>query len=105
MMIETKDWRAWIDSAPPAPARCYVRGEVWAPNPGVKATLCARGPQAVNASLLRLDLHLQQEPGMWPQVMTWTQANYDTALPPATSGYEIIDLWLDGESIAQIQVR
>ena len=102
--METKNWFAWINLLPPKPDDFHVIGEILVSNPGVRAHLCMRNPQGINQNILLLDLHLVQEPGMWPQVMTWTQARYDKILTPTEAFYEKVEVFLDGESIAQIDV-
>ncbi len=103
--METKNWYAWINFMPPKPDDFHVVGEALVPNPGVKAHLCVREPQGINPDILLLDLHLIQEPGMWSQVMTWTQARYDKILTPSSPNYTNVEVFFNGESIAHIDVN
>lgn len=103
--METRDWYAWINLMPPPPDDFHVIGEALVGNPGIRAHLCVRHPQGINPKILLLDLYLTQEPGMWPQVLTWTQARYDKVLSPGSQRYESVDVFYEGESIAQIKVE
>lgn len=109
--METKDWYAYIDSMPPKPDHLHVIGEVYVPNPGVKAYLCPREPQEDDSTTLLLDLHLVQEPGVWPQIMTWIQARYDKVLSPTSIRYKKairykkVEIFSDGKLIAQVGVK
>ncbi|MGI0117761.1 hypothetical protein [Zooshikella sp. RANM57] len=103
--MKTKDWYSWINLMPPKPDDFHVIGEVYVANPGVKAMLCTREPQGINPEILLLDLHLIQEPGMWAQVMTWTQAKYDKVLTPKSPRYRQVDIFFNNEPIAQTNVE
>lgn len=105
MTIETKDWYAWINALPPKPDDFHVVGKVLVGNPGVLAHLCVRQPQGFNPSILLLDLHLVQQPGIWPQVQTWIQARFDEILTPASPKYTGVEVFYGGESIANIPVE
>ena len=75
--IPTRDWYAWNNLMPPRPDTFHVTGEVEVANPGVNVLLVPRTPQGINPRILLLDLVLAQQPGMWPQVVTWKPARYD----------------------------
>lgn len=90
---------------PPPPDELHVTGEVFVRNPGIEASLYAREIQENPSEILALDLHLVQQPGMWPQVMTWVQVRYDRILVPEESPhYKEIKIFHNGELIAEIEV-
>ncbi len=74
---ETKNWYSWVNLMPPIPNDFHVIGDVLVPNLGVKAILRQTVPQGYNPRILFLTLVLVQEPGDWPQVMTWLGVRYD----------------------------
>lgn len=82
----------------------HVTGDVLVGNPGIEAHLTEKGPQGINPDILLLDLHLAQKPGMWPQVMTWVQARYDRVLSPESQRYSKVEVLLNGEPIAKMDV-
>lgn len=102
--MDTKDWYAWINLAPPKPDDFHVIGDVLVSNPGVQAELSVKEPQGTNPNILLLDLHLTQRPGMWPQVMTWVQARYDKVLSPSSPRYTNVEVFHQESSIAKINV-
>lgn len=102
--MDTKDWYSWIDLMPPKPDDFHVVGEVFLSNAGVKANICMREPQGFNPNILLLDLHLVQESGMWPQVMTWKQIRYDKILLPEGTRYEKVEMFLDGALLVTMDV-
>jgi hypothetical protein len=104
MAAQCKDWQAWLDKMPPKPYELHVVGDIMVSNPGVRATLTMCSPQGLNPAILILDLYLVQQPGMWPQVMTCTSTRFDRVMPPGASGYTSVEIYSDGESIAQIDV-
>ncbi|RNJ50450.1 hypothetical protein [Methylocystis hirsuta] len=104
MPPKTKDWYAWLNLMPPPPDDFHVIGKVLVPNPGVLAQLCFKEPQGINPAILLLDLHLVQQPGMWPQVMTWATARYDEILPPGRAKYSEVEVFFENASIARIKV-
>lgn len=104
MATECKDWQAWLDKMPPKPDELHVVGDVTVGNPGVQPTLTMRAPQGINPSILMLDLHLVQQPGMWPQVMTCAPARFDRVMPPGAPDYTSVEIYSDGKRIAQIDV-
>jgi len=99
---ENKEWYAWIDLEPPAPDDLNVTGKVCVPNPGVKAVLSAKVPQGINPSILLLDLHLIQEPGPWPDVVTWAEVRFHQIVQ--NSPVKRADVYFDGKLIAKIKV-
>lgn len=105
MTIETKDWYAWINAQPPKPDDFHVVGKVLVGNPGVLAQLSVKHPQGINPDILLLDLHLVQQPGVWPQVLTWKQARFDEVLTSSSPSYTNVEVFFDGESIANIPVE
>lgn len=102
--METRDWYAWINMMPPKPDDFHVVGEVCVGNPGTIPFLTVKEPQGINPSILLLDLHLIQQPGMWPQVMTWVQARFDKILLPKSQIYEQVDIFFNNELLAQVMV-
>ncbi|SFW26729.1 hypothetical protein [Nitrosovibrio sp. Nv17] len=103
--METKNWYAWIDLMPPKPDGFHVIGEILVGNPGTQGELCVKEPQGINPSILLLDLHLIQRPGMWPQIVTWIQCHYDKILAPHNPKYTDVEIFYDGISIATIKVE
>lgn len=102
--MNNKEWYSWINLMPPKPDDFHVVGKVLVGNPGIQAQLCIKEPQGINPNILLLDLHLVQQPGMWPQVMTWVQARFDSVLTPKSPMYTQVEVFFNGESIAQIEV-
>jgi hypothetical protein len=102
--MKTRNWYAWINLMPPKPDDFHVIGDALVGNPGVQAELCMREPQGSNPSILLLDLHLVQRPGMWPEVMTWMQCRYDRTLSPIDPRYTDVEVFYDGSPIASIKV-
>jgi hypothetical protein len=99
---ETHDWYAWLDTTPPKPDELHVIGEITVGNPGIAAVLRKRIPQGINPRILLLDLHLMQQPGMWPQIVTCLAVRYDAVI--IGRGYTEVDVLYKGELIAQIPV-
>lgn len=104
MVTQCKDWQAWLDKMPPKPDELHVIGDVMVSNPGVLPALTMRVPQGINPAILMLDLHLVQQPGMWPQVMACIPARFDRVMPPGASDYTSVEIYSEGERIAQIDV-
>ena len=100
--METKDWYAWVNLMPPKPDDFHVIGEILVGNPGIQAQLSVKEPQGINPNILLLDLHLVQQPGLWPQVMTWVQVRYDKILTPRSPRFEQVDIFFDGTSIGPL---
>ncbi|MEP3477832.1 MAG: hypothetical protein ABJZ55_01165 [Fuerstiella sp.] len=99
--IATRDWYAWNDQMPPKPDRFHVVGEVQVPNPGVDVLLSPRVPQGINPKILLLDLHLNQRPGIWPQIVVWKPVRYEKI----NVDYESVEIFYDGVSTIQIPVE
>ena len=101
---ETREWYAWIDMMPPAPARFHVVGEVKVPNAGVEPKLVERYPPSINPSLLILDLVFCQSPGTWSGKSGnpfWKQVRYDKY--GGDFAYGSVQIYCDGtDSIATI---
>lgn len=104
MTTECKDWQAWLDKMPPRPYELHVVGDAMVSNPGVRPMLTMRIPQGINPAILILDLHLVQQPGIWPQVMTCVPVRFDRVMPSGASDYTSVEIYSDGERIAQIDV-
>lgn len=104
MATECKHWQAWLDKMPPKPDGLHVIGDVMVSNPGMRPTLSMRVPQGINPSILMLDLYLIQQPGIWPQVEVCAPARFDRVMPPGASDYTSVEIYLDKEQIAQIDV-
>ena len=62
---------------PPGPHHFYVRAKVQVPTPGYTASLKKAVPQGINPAILILDVVTKKKPGIWPQVITVVDANYD----------------------------
>lgn len=62
---------------PPGPFHFYVRAKVEVPTPGYTASLKKAVPQGINPAILILDVVTKKKPGIWPQVITVVDANYD----------------------------
>ncbi|MHB9363552.1 hypothetical protein [Mesorhizobium sp. LNJC403B00] len=103
--MNTRNWYAWINTMPPKPDDLHVIGEVYVGNPGVEAFLVVREPQGINPKILLLDLHLVQRPGMWPQMMTWIQARYDSVIRPGGQEYTGIEIFAESKVTAKITVE
>jgi len=102
MTTSSKDWHAWLNAMPPKPYSFHVVGDVEVANPGVKAYLTMRAPQGINPAILILDLYFFQEPGMWPQVLSSTQARYDRIMSPDSRPYSAVEIYQNGERIVNI---
>ena len=102
--METRNWYAWLNEMPPKPDDFHVTGEVKVANPGMQALLTMREPQGINPQVLLLDLHLIQQPGMWPQVLTWVQARYDSVICPNGVKYQHVEIFYENQSIASMDV-
>ena len=96
-LSETKDWYTWINLMPPPPHDFHVIGEVMVPNPGVKAFLTPTVPQGFNPAILFLDIVLVQQPGYWPQAITWVEAKYEKTV--RAKSYDSITIFSEGEPI------
>lgn len=104
MVTQCKDWQAWLDKMPPKPDELHVTGDVMVSNPGVRPTLTMRNPQGSNPEALILDLYLIQQPGKWTQEKVCAQVNFNRVMPPGASDYTSVEIYSDGEQIAQINV-
>lgn len=102
MATQCRDWHAWLNTMPPKPDDLHVMGDILVGNPGVQPTLTMREPQGINPTILMLDLHLVQQPGMWPQVMTCASARFDRVMPPKAPNYQSIEIFSEGEQITLI---
>ena len=100
---DSRDWHAWINLMPPGPNQLHVIGEVQVPNPGVDPILVTKHPQGINPSILLLDLHLIQRPGIWPDVVVWKQARYDKIVHGAQ--YRQVQVFCGSKVIADIPVE
>lgn len=101
--IETRDWYAWNNLMPPKPDDFHVIGEVRVGNPGIIAQLFPKEPQGINPDILLLDLVLVQQPGIWPEVLTWVPARYDKVVLNST--YTSVEIFCQDERIAGIEVE
>ena len=100
--IATRNWYAWNDLMPPKPNHLHVAGEVQVANPGVLALLSPKEPQGINPTILMLDLHLVQQPGIWPQHVTWAQAKY---IKIEGGTYYEVGVYFGGVEVAKIPVK
>ena len=87
---------------PPKPDDFHVVGDVLVANPGVQALLTMREPQGINPSILMLDLHLVQQPGMWTQNLTCVPARFDRVMPPNSKNYTSVDIYENGQKVSTI---
>lgn len=62
---------------PPGPFHFYVRAIVEVPTPGYTASLKKAVPQGINPAILLLNVVTKKKPGIWPQIVTDVEANYD----------------------------
>jgi hypothetical protein len=99
----TRDWYAWNNLMPPKPDDFHVVGEVQVCNPGIMAMLCPKEPQGINPDMLLMDLILVQQPGVWPQLITWVPARYDKILMNST--YRSVSIFCDGDQIPEVPVE
>jgi hypothetical protein len=99
----TRDWYAWNNLMLPPPDDFHVTGEVQVSNPGVMALLCPKEPQGDDPAILLLDLYLVQQPGIWPQIMTWVQARYDKII--VGDKYQTVEIYCEDEKIAEVPVE
>jgi hypothetical protein len=104
MTTKCRNWHAWLNTMPPKPDDFHVSGDVLVGNPGVTPVLTMREPQGINPTILLLDLHLVQQPGMWPQQMTCAAAKYSRVMPPGSKNYTAVDIYADGERVALIDI-
>lgn len=103
---ETRNWYAWLDTMPPKPDHLYATGQVQVPNPGVHALLRRKEPQGINPEILLLDLFLIQNPGLWPQIVTWVPARYEEVVAGNEAyTYKEVSIFCGEEIIAQIPVE
>ncbi len=102
--MQTRNWYAWLNEMPPKPDDVHVTGEVYVPNPGMQAFLTIKEPQGINPEILLLDLHLIQQPGMWPQAFTWVQARYDSVICPGGAVYKQVGILYEGDQIELVDV-
>ncbi|WP_299405996.1 hypothetical protein [Acaryochloris sp. IP29b_bin.148] len=101
--VPTRDWYAWNNLMLPKPDDFHVIGEVQVSNPGVLAMLYPKEPQGINPDILLLDLILVQQPGIWPQVVTWVTARYDKILFNST--FKNVEIFCEDKKIVDITVR
>ena len=99
----TRDWYAWNNLMPPKPDDFHIVGEVQVGNPGIVAKLFPKEPQGINPDILLMDLVLVQQPGNWPQVVTWVTARYDKILINST--YKRVEIFCEGNKIADVEVK
>lgn len=102
--MNSQNWYAWNNLMPPKPDDFHVIGEVCVANPGVKVELCVKEPQGINSAILLLDLHLVQQSGIWPQMMTWTKAKFDKVYGPREIQYTQVEVFHNGQVLASFEV-
>lgn len=101
--MNADDWKAWIDTTPPAPDSFHVTGEVMLPSPGHIATLTPV-PPGKNPAILTLDLAMTQE-GMAAAVMTAGTARYDIEPYTGDPPYMVVTIRHGKECSVTIDVR
>lgn len=89
-------WHAWIDRIPPRPSRICVVGDVLVTNPGVAASLTMSDPEGVEPGVLRLNLVLVQQPGIWVGLVTLAQVRFERLMPANAPAYRTVEVYLDG---------
>ncbi|GGK29679.1 hypothetical protein [Salinarimonas ramus] len=98
----TAQWAAFLNKMPPPPDNFYVVGAVTVGNPGVRPVLTAAEDALGPDGTLQLDLHLVQEPGMWPMVITTKDVRYDRVVLPGAPEIKAIRIIGNGRQIAFI---
>ncbi len=98
---DSKDWYAWVSSIP-APDRLSVSGWIEVATPGVKAILTPRMPESIHPNIVYLNLFLIQQPGNWPESITWSEAVFDKVLNEET--IDQIHIFCNEELIVKIPV-
>ena len=98
--LPTRDWYAWNNLMPPRPDNFHIVGEVQVANPGVDVLLVPRIPQGINPRILLLELVLTQQPGLWPQMITWKQVRYDKV----NITYDQVEIFFNNQNIASVPV-
>jgi hypothetical protein len=100
--VATQGWAAWNNLMPPPPDDFHLVGSVQVGNPGVTATLTPKAPQGIDPQILRIELSLHQQPGMWPQIVTWTQARFDKV--PSSQRYTQVQIFCGSEKVQDVTV-
>jgi hypothetical protein len=103
IVMETKNWSAWIDLMPPAPKRLHVEGDVRVGTPTSQAALIAKVPQGINPTILLLDPEVRPHAG--PEVMTWVKAQYDKVIDSGGAAPSQVEVLLNNTSIAKRPVK
>lgn len=101
--MEKRKWAAWVNAMPSKPAELHVVGEVEFPHPGWHGYLRERVPQGINPTILMLDLVLVEQPGIWPEVMTWRAVGFHKAVAKPDQ-YAAIDVQFDGKKFEYLDV-
>ncbi len=99
----TRDWYAWNNLMPPKPDDFHIVGEVQVGNPGIVAKLFPKVPQGINPDILLMNLILVQQPGIWPQIVTWVPVRYDKILMNST--YKSVEIFCEDQKIADVKVE
>lgn len=102
MIPKCKNWRALVNSIPGRSAEVTVSGDVQVGNPGVGARLTQRVLDPARQNLWVLDLHLFQQPGMWPQILTYTQVKWARMMEVDESLVSSIEIVHQGELVVLI---
>jgi hypothetical protein len=100
--VQTADWYAWLDRMPPGPPAFHVTGTVLAPHPGYTARLARAVPQGINPNELILQLHLDEQPGSWPEVVTSIHVRFDEF--PAAMAYTGVLIRIPGTGGVHLSV-
>ena len=75
--LRIKSVSAVANLMPPGPHHLHVRAIVQVPTPGFTAKLVKAVPQGINPAILLLKVVTKRKPGIWPQHVVDTQADYD----------------------------
>lgn len=107
--LRTRNWQAWINSAPGNGLMLHVTGDIEVPNPSYTVLLKEVAPQPndLPANHLLLELIVDSSEGFVPQVLTYKEARFEKAVC-LVGKYEIVEIEKQGqqsEKIAQVAVK
>lgn len=101
--MQHKDWNSWRNLMPMSTPSLHVTGQVQAANPGVEVSLQARAQ--AQAGTVALDVHIEQKPGIWAQVLSWKECRYDREMSrEAMAGISQVQLFHKGTLLTSITV-
>jgi len=97
----TNKWYAWNNVMPPGPPSFHIVGDIEVPNPGVDVSLTEKVPQGIDPSILLLDLHFNQKPGLWPQHVATKQVRFDKI----NSTFRNVVIYSNGKKLVDVPVN